>query len=159
MRARLRPLALAAALAGLAGCGYRLAGPYRAVGGAERIHVRVFQVASPDPDLAAAFTAALRDELARRGADSGPGAPAVLEGELRASEGVPSSVGAATFRVTLDVHARLTVDGTVAAERTVRRAADHLAGVDALENEARRTLALRRLAAEAAAELVRALER
>jgi hypothetical protein len=149
--------ALVAALAvPAAGCGYHLAGGWHAAG-AERVHVRPFQPASADPGLAAAFTTALREELARRGADAGDDAPAWLEGEVRAGEGMPSTEAAATYHVVLDGRARLWVKGAVAVDRPVRREGDYLAGADALETEGRRALALRRLAAEAAADLVQAL--
>lgn len=152
----LRALSLAAALA-VAGCGYHLAGAWRAAG-VERVHVRPFQPGSADPGLAAAFTAALREELARRGADAGAGAPAFIEGEVRAGDASPSTPAAATYRVAVEARGRLVVNGAVAAERAVRREGDFLAGADALETEGRRALALRRLSAEAAADLVLALE-
>jgi hypothetical protein len=50
------------------------------------------------------------------------------------------------------------VGGETRAERTVRREADHLGGADALETEGRRAVALRRLASDAARDLLRALE-
>jgi hypothetical protein len=140
----------------LAGCGYHLASGYRTQGGAERVHVAAFENRSADPELGAAVTAALREELARRGASAEDGTPAVIEGEVRALAGVPSSV--ATWRAGLEVRARLVVAGNAVAERTVRREADHLAGADALETEGRRALALRRLAGEVARELVRVFE-
>ncbi len=57
----------------LSGCGYRAVTPYRAVGGVERVDVRAFENDSTDPELGAAVTAALREELARRGAAAGAG--------------------------------------------------------------------------------------
>lgn len=151
---------LAAGLALLAtACGYRFSQRYVATGGADRIHVRPFQNLSTEPELGAAVTAALRGELARRGSDAGEGAPAVLDGEVRATEPSPTSTDAFTWRIGVEVRARLAAAGGAAHERTVRREIDYLAGGDPLETEGRRALALRRLADEAARELLRALER
>ncbi|BDG05901.1 LPS assembly lipoprotein LptE [Anaeromyxobacter oryzae] len=147
-----------AAVVALAGCGYRFTQRYVAAGGVDRLHVRTFENRSADPELGAAVTAALRDELARRGAAAGADAPAWLEGEVRALEGAPSTAGATTLHVALEVRGRLVVGGETKAERTIRRDGDHLAGADALETEGRRSLELRRLAADAARELLRALE-
>jgi hypothetical protein len=153
--------ALAAALAvtaALAGCGYRAAAPYRVRGGVDRVHVNAFENESGDPELGATVTAALRDELARRGAWADGDAPAVLDGSVRASEGAPSTAGGATFRVAVELRARLIVSGKTVQELTVRREADQLGGADALEAEGRRAVVLRRLASDAARELLRAME-
>lgn len=160
LRPRLPALALAAAalVLGAAGCGYAFTQPYRARGGADRIHVRAFENRSADPELGAALTAALRAELARRGAAAGPDAPAVIDGEVQATGSVPSSAAGATFHLALEARARLRVRGEVVAERTVRREGDHLGGADALETEGRRALLLRSLAEEAARELLRGFE-
>lgn len=155
---------LAAALAILAlglaagGCGYAFTQRYRARGGAERVFVRAFENRSADPELGAALTAALRERLARRGAAAGPDAPAVIEGEVEALEGVPSSAAGETFRVAIEARARLRVGGETVAEHTARRQGDHLGGADAPETEGRRALALRALADEAALEILRAFE-
>ena len=174
MTVRPRPLRprLAAALAtgaalALSACGYAFETRYAAQGGAERIHVRPFENLSTEASLGAEVTAALRDELARRGASAGPGAPAEIVGQVRAGAPGPSSPDGATWRIGVEVKARLVVKGTTVSERTVRREADYLAGVaggrppasDALETEGRRALALRRVADDAARELLRAFER
>jgi hypothetical protein len=153
-------LASGAALA-LSACGYALETRYAAKGGVERIHVKPFENLSTERSLAAEVTAALRDELARRGAAAGPGAPAEIVGEVRAGAPGPSSPESATWRIGVEVKARLVVGGATVSERTVRREADYLAGVenDALETEGRRALALRRVADDAARELLRAFER
>lgn len=153
-----RALVAAALLLGAAGCGYAFTQPYRAQGGAERIHVRAFENRSADPELGAALTAALRSELARRGAAGGADAPAVIEGDVQATGSVPSSAAGATFHLALEARARLRVRGEVVAERTVRREGDHLGGADALETEGRRALMLRSLAEEAAREILRGFE-
>ncbi len=155
---------LAAALAAVAvalaagGCGYGFSQRYRARGGAERVFVRTFENRSTDPELGAALTASLREQLARRGASAGPDAPAVIEGEVEAREGVPSSAAGETFHVAIEARATLRVGGQAVAEHTARRQGDHLGGADALETEGRRALALRALADEAAREILRAFE-
>jgi hypothetical protein len=153
-------LATGAALA-LSACGYALETRYVAQGGAERVHVRAFENLSTEASLGAQVTAAMRGELARRGAAAGPGAPAEIVGEVRAGAPSPSSPDGATWRIGVEVKARLLVDGATVSERSVRREADYLAGVglDALETEGRRALALRRTAEDAARELLRAFER
>jgi hypothetical protein len=151
-------LALAAALLA-AGCGYGFTQRYVARGGAERIHVRPFENLSTEPGLGAAVTAALRTELARRGAEAGKGVLATIEGQALASEPVPTSGGGATWRIAIEVRARL-LDGEAAvAEHVFRRETDYVGGADALESEGRRALALRRLATEAAREILRSFER
>ncbi len=168
-----RPPAGLAALAlvlALSGCGYGFENRYVAKGGAERVHVQPFENLSTEASLGAELTAALRDELARRGASAGPGAPAEIVGEVRATAPGTSSPDGSTWRIGVVVKARLVVDGATVSERTVRRDADYLAGVsaldaqgrrvnDALETEGRRALALRRVAGDAARDLLRAFER
>lgn len=149
---------LAALALGAAGCGYGFTQRYRARGGAERVFVRTFENRSADPELGAALTASLRERLARRGASAGADAPAVIEGEVEAPEGVPSSAAGETFHVALVAHARLRVAGETVAEHVARRQGDHLGGADAPETEGRRALALRALADDAALEILRAFE-
>jgi hypothetical protein len=158
---------LAAAL--LSACGYGFSQRYVALGGADRIHVRPFENRSTEPELGATLTSALRGELARRGSDAGEGAPAELDGEVRATEpAVTSTAGAtpatgatsvaATWRIGIEVRARLAARNGAPVERVVRREVDFLAGADPLETEGRRALALRRAADEVARELLRAFE-
>lgn len=161
MRRSLAPCALAAALA-LGACGYGFSQRYVARGGAERVHVRTFENASTEPELGAAVTVALRSALARRGADGGEGAPAVLEGEIRAGEAAPTSArgaAAATWRIAVEVRARLVGAGGAPAEHVARRDVDYLAGADPLETEGRRAVALRRHLDDVAEEILRAFER
>jgi hypothetical protein len=169
-----RPLlALSAALA-LGACGYGFSQRFVARGGVERVHVRAFENLSTEPELGAALTAALRSELARRGADAGEGAPAAIEGDVRATEPVPTSAatsrgiapptgaaqaGGGTWRIGLEVRARLVAEGAVVAEHSARVEDDYVGGADPLETEARRAIALRRLAADAARGILRAFER
>ncbi len=162
----MRTAAIAAAAA-LAACGYGFSQRWVARNGAERVHVRTFENLSTEPALGAAVTAALRTELARRGAGAGEGAPAAIEGEARATEPAPTSESAATWRIGIEVRARLVAGGAPVAEHTVRREASYLGGgspssrsdTDALETEGRRALALRRLAEDAALEILRSFER
>lgn len=160
------------ALAGLAlgACGYAFTARYVAKGGAERVHVRAFENRSTEPELGAVLTSALRGELARRGASAPEDAPAVIEGEVRASEPVPTAVRTtstaartttevATWRIGIEVRARLVERGASVAERVIRREGDFLGGADPRESEGRRALALRRLAADAARDVLVAFER
>ena len=64
-----------------------------------------------------------------------------------------------TWRIGVDVRARLVARGATVAEHAARREVDYLVGADALETEGRRALALRRLADDAAREVLRAFER
>lgn len=146
------------ALAALGGCGYGFSTRYHPTGGVDRIHVRAIENLSADPDLGVEVTAALREELDRRGAAGEPDGPAYIAGEVRALEGAPSSSAGTTWHTGLVLHARLVVHDKVIADRTIRREADHLGGADALETEGRRAVALRRLAGEVAHELLRELE-
>jgi len=151
-------LAVAASLA-LASCGYAFSERYVARGGASSIRVRAFENRSSEPGLGAAVTDALRAELARRGADGGSGDAAEIDGEVRAEEPAVASSGAATWRVGLTVRARLVAGGTTVAEHVARRDTEFLGGADPLETEGRRALALRRLADDAARDVLRAFER
>jgi hypothetical protein len=151
---------LALAVLALAGCGYHFSQRYTAAGGVSRIHVRPFVNGSTEPELGAVVTSALRSELARRGADAGEGAgAAVLDGEVRSTEPALTSTTGATWRIAIELRARLVSGGAPPVERTVRREDDYLAGVDPLETEGRRAVALRRMAEDAARDLLRALER
>jgi hypothetical protein len=154
-------LALAAA-----GCGYHFSQRYATAGGVSRIHVRTFVNGSTEPELGAVVTSALRSELARRGAEGGEGAGAVLDGEVRAGEAALTATTGATWRIAIEVRARLVVDGKPPVERVVRREEDFLGGTvtplgvpEPLETEGRRAVALRRAAEEAARDLLRAYER
>jgi lipopolysaccharide assembly LptE-like protein len=163
-------LAAPAALA-LCACGYAFTERYVAKGGAGRVHVRAFENLSTEPELGAAITAALRSELSRRGADAGEGAATTIEGEVRATEPAPASTRTvatspaatttevATWRIAVEVRARLVQGGARVSELTVRREAGFLAGADPLETEGRRAIALRRLAEDAAREVLRGFER
>jgi hypothetical protein len=153
-----RPRSAAALALLLAACGYRAVTPYRARGGAERIHVRAFENDSSDPELGAAVTAALRDELSRRGAYAGPEAPAQLEGAVRVSTGTGSSYFSSSAMVSVEVHARLSIHGKLIQELTVQRTEAHQGGADPVESEGRHATALRKMARDAAREVLRALE-
>jgi Lipopolysaccharide-assembly len=158
--------ALAPAVALALACGYGFSTRYHAQGGADRVHVRAFENLSTEASLGAEVTAALREELARRGAAGDEGAPAAIDGRVRAFAPTPSTVPVgssypATWRIVVEVHARLVIGDKAIAERTVRRETDYLSGVagDALETEGRRALALRRVAADAAREILQGFER
>jgi hypothetical protein len=153
-----RACAAVAVLVALAGCGYRAVTPYHARGGADRIHVRAFENDSSDPELGAEVTAALRDELARRGAYGGADAPAQLEGVVRVTSGTPSSYFSSAAIVSVEVRARLSIQGKLVHELTVQRMEAHQGGADALESEGRRATSLHKMARDAAREVLRALE-
>src|SRR4051794_18075583 len=115
---------LTVAISALAGCGYGFSQRYTAAGGGSRIHVRPFVNASTEPELAAAVTAALRGELARRGADAPEGAGALLDGEVRATEPALTSTAAVTWRVGIELRARLVDGAAQPVQRVVRREVD-----------------------------------
>lgn len=151
--------ALAAASLAIAACGYGFSQRYVARGGASSVRVLPFENRSSDPELGASLTAALRTELSRRGADGGQGDAAEIGGEVRSEEAAITSRGAATWRVGVTVRARLVAGGSTVAEHVVRRDTDFVGGADPLETEGRRALALRRLADDAAREILRAFEK
>jgi hypothetical protein len=142
-----------------AGCGYAFtSGAGRLPAGAERIHVGPLENRTADAEAGALVAAGLRRELARRGADAGPGAAAELEGEVEEIAAVPVAAGAAVWRLTMSAKVRLLAGGKALAERRARRSEDYVAGVDPLETDGRRRVALRRAADAVARELVEGLE-
>jgi hypothetical protein len=160
----------AAALAAAVACGYGFSQRYVAKGGADHVHVRAFENLSTEPDLGVAVTSALRAELSRRGSAAGEGAVVAIEGDVRATEPAPTAQRTvttpaatttviATWRIAVEVRARLVEGGTKVAEHVSRRDGVFLAGADPLETEGRRALALRQLADEAARDVLRAFER
>jgi len=147
----------ALALLLLAGCGYGFSsGVSRLPAGAEKVFVRPLANRTADAEAGALVAAALRQELARRGAEGGAAAPAALEGEVETILATPAT--GATWRLTLVVKARLEAGGKPLGEVTVRPAEEYLLGVDALESEGRRRVALRRAAERAGREIVERLE-
>ena len=151
------PLALALLL--LASCGYSFhAGESRLPPAAARVFVRPFENHTSDAEAGALVAAALRRELSRRGAEGGAGAPARLEGVVEDVSFAASSPNGSSYRLALTLSARLTAGGTVLGERRVRREEDWLAGLDPLESEGRRRIALRRAAEAAARELIERFE-
>jgi hypothetical protein len=126
--------------------------------GAESVFVRPLANRTADAEAGALVAAALRDELARRGAAGGDGAPARLEGTILAITATPASADGSTWRLGLDVEARLLAGERVLGEVRVRRQEDYLGEVDALATEGRRRLALRRAAEAAAREIIERLE-
>lgn len=142
----------------LASCGYTVHAQGRLPENARQIFVRPLEDHTTDADAGALVAAALRRELARRGADAGPGAPAQLEGTVEGVSFGASSPNGAIYRLTLSVTARLVVAGQVASEQRSQRSEDWLAGQDPLESEGRRRLALRHAAEAAAREIVERLE-
>ena len=127
--------------------------------GAESVLVRPLANRTPDAEAGALMAAALRDELARRGAAGGDGAPARLEGTVLESSAALTSPDGSTWLLVLEVEARLLAGDRLLGEVRVRRQEDYLGEVDALAAEGRRRLALRRAAEAAAREILERLER
>ena len=152
-------LAPMTALLALAGCGYGFtAGAGRMPPGAESVQVRPLANRTADAGAGALVAAALRDELARRGAAGGDGAAARLEGTVLESAASLTTPDGSTWRLGLAVEARLVSGERVLAEVRVRCHEDYLGEVDALATEGRRRQALRRAAEAAAREIVERLE-
>jgi hypothetical protein len=127
--------------------------------GAETVLVRPLDNRTADAEAGALLAAALREELARRGAAGGEGAAARLEGTVLRSAASQVSPDGSTWRLALEVEARLLTGERVLGEVRVLRQEDYLGEVDALATEGRRRLALRRAAEGAAREMVERLER
>jgi len=141
-------------------CGYSLhAGESRLPAPATQVLVRPFENRTSDAEAGALVAAAVRRELARRGADGGADAPARLEGVVEDVTSVAASPNGSSNRLVLTVSARLRAGDAVLGEGRVARAEDWLAGLDPLESEGRRRVALRRAADAAARELLERLER
>ena len=142
-------------LAAGTGCGYSVAaGTGRMPAGAERVYVAPFANRTTDPEAGAQVAAALREELARRGSGGTADAAARIEGTVTQVAFLPTTPDGGTWRLTLEIQARLLVDGKPVADQSVRREQDYLAEVDALATEGRRRLAVRQAAAAAAREIV-----
>ncbi|HEX9109417.1 MAG TPA: LPS assembly lipoprotein LptE [Longimicrobiales bacterium] len=158
MRRLLTAGALATALL-CAGCGYGFAaGAGRFPAGAESVRVRPLANQTGDAEVGALVAAALRQELARRGLAGGESAPARIEGEVVASSFAPSTANGATYSQALEVRLRLMVGEKLVSQRSVRKQEDYLGGLDPLESEGRRRVALHRLAELIARDAVDQLE-
>jgi hypothetical protein len=155
VNARRAAVGLLTAAAAAVSCGYGFgAGAARFPAGAERVFVRPLENRTADAEAGALVAASVRQELARRHADGGPRARASIEGAIEEASFFAWSPNGATYRLALVVSARLVVDGKVVAEQRARREEDWLAGLDALESEGRRRLAMRRAAEGLAREIV-----
>jgi hypothetical protein len=150
---------LAVALLALPACGYRLAARGAPLaGGASEVFVPPLENRSSDSEAGALVAAALREELARRGAQGGAGAAARIEGAVEDVRYGSSSPNGATWKLALVVSARLVAPGGAVPQARIARSEEYLVGQDPLETEGRRRLALRRAAAAAARELVERFE-
>jgi hypothetical protein len=157
MKARAAGL-LAAAFA-FGGCGYSLMARGAPLpGGEAAIFVPPLENRTSDAELGAWIAAALREDLARRGRGGEPDSALRLEGEVLESGFSPASSGATTYRAWVILHARLKQGDQVLAETTLRSDDDYLGGLDALESEGRRRVALRRLSEKMARELLERFE-
>jgi hypothetical protein len=155
----MRRLPAALAILALSGCGYRLAARGAPLaGGASSVFVPPLENRSGDAEAGAFVAAALREELARRGAQGDAGAAARLEGAVEDLRYGPSSPNGATWSLALEVRARLVAPGGPLPEARITRSEEYLVGQDPLETEGRRRLALRRAATAAARELVERFE-
>jgi hypothetical protein len=146
-----------ALLAALSACGYSFTAAGRLTGGIPSATVLPFENRSTEPELGAVLAGALREELAARGALARAESRARIAGEVGVGVPSPAAPGGVSWRVTLDVRARLLDGDRVVAERTLKREADYPAGLDALETEGRRALALRKLAGACAREIASSL--
>jgi hypothetical protein len=156
---RRRAVLLAPLLLAIA-CGYGLhAGESRLPAPATQVFVRPFENRTSDAEAGALVAAAVRRELARRGAEGGADAPARLEGVVEDVTFTAASPNGSSYRLVLTVSARLRAGDAVLGEGRVARAEDWLAGLDPLESEGRRRVALRRAADAAARDLLERLER
>jgi len=141
----------------LAGCGYAFTtGVSRLPAGAERVAVRPLANRTADAEVGGWVASALRAELARRGADGPASAPAALEGEVEEIASARAASG--VWRLTLVVRAALRSGDRVLGEHRSRRTEDYAAGVDPLESEGRRRIALRRACEASAREIIERLE-
>jgi hypothetical protein len=158
-RALALSLSLALGVALGAGCGYQFAaGVGRFPAGVERVYVRPLENLTADADVGALVAIALRQELARRSMVGGEQASARIEGEVLSSGFTPSSGGAATYTQSISVRIRLMVGEKKIAERGVTASQDYLAGVDPLESEGRRRVAIRALSESIARDAIEQLE-
>ncbi len=126
--------------------------------GAQRIFVRPFENHTTDAELGALVAAALRQELARRGADAGSEARARIEGTIDDASSALVGLNPPIYHLNLTVTARLLVDGKALAEQRMGHGEDYLSGLDPLESEGRRRLALRRSAEALARDIVERFE-
>ncbi len=148
-------VSLVALLASLSSCGYSLtAGAERMPPGAQRVFVRPFEARTSDADAGALVASALRQELARRGADAGPEVPARIEGAVEDTSFSLLNVNPPTYRLGLTVTARMVLNGKLLAEQRFGRSEDYLSGLDPLESEGRRHLALRRASEAIARDII-----
>ncbi len=146
-------------LLALSGCGYSLnAGAGRMPNGAQRVFVRPLENRTTDAEAGALVAAALRQELARRGADAGSEAAARIEGSIEDASFGSLGLNPPTYSLSLTVTARLVVSGNTLAEQRVVRAESYLSGLDPLESEGRRHLALRRAAEAVAKDIIERFE-
>ena len=151
--------ALACAVLLAAGCGYAVgAGASRLPAGTGKVFVPALENRTSDAEAGALVAAALREELARRGAAGGEGASSRITGEVTRSSASPVTTQGGTWRLVLEVQARLVVDGAPGARVQVRQEVDYIGEVDAIATEGRRRLALQRAASDAAREIVERLE-
>ncbi len=151
--------ALALLLAQAACCGYSpTAGAGRMQPGAQRVFVRPFEARTSDAEAGALVASALRQQLARRGGDAGPESPARIEGAVEDTSFSNLGLNPPTYRLSLTVSARLILDGKVLAEQRFQRSEDYLSGLDPLESEGRRRLALRRASEAVARDIVERFE-
>lgn len=156
-----RAVALAAACVVAAGCGYGVgagSGGARLPDDARSVFVAPLVNRTADAEAGALVAASLREELARRGAAGGEGAPARIEGEVVRVASAPLTTQGGTWRLTVEIQARLVRSGAELGRVDVRREVDYLGEVDAVATEGRRRLALRKAAADAAREIVERLE-
>lgn len=142
----------------LAACGYRFAVPGAALPkGVGSVHVPVFENRTPEPNVEALVTEAVRERYARAGVLGESGSEATLVGVVLAVSGSPIPTFASVYNVSATVQVTLKRGGEVLGQATVSQAEDFSSGADPVVTEASRSAALRRLADTLAREAVDAL--
>lgn len=136
----------------LAGCGYRMGVPNaRLPEGLASVRVPIFENRTPEPQVAAFLTQALREQFQRAGVLGGEGASGLVEGVVLSVTagpflGAPERGNAPTYRMTATVQLTLKKGERTLNRVVVSGSEDFPSGADLLLTEANRAAALRRLA-------------
>ena len=150
--------ALGAICLSLGGCGYGFSNGGKLPKGAAGLRVAPVENRTAQPEVGGLFEGALREELLSRGQLAEAGDAPRLDLEVFTLKAAPSSLnfsGAFTFRLDADLRTHLRdASGADVVVDQLTLGEDYLAGVDVLGTEANRRAALRRLARNAAREVI-----